>query len=255
MFDEEFSIGDSIFHNADPRVKTIIAFLIIISVILSNNITSCGVILAFLIISILIAKLSLLKVAKRVLVVNSFVIFLWFFLPFSTPGREIFQIHGLSASYEGIYQAILITLKANSAVLTIICFINTTPVPILGHGLYKLKVPPKFILLFLLTYRYISVIFEEFSRMLNAAKIRNFHPKTNLHTYRTYSYMLAMGLIKSYERGKRVYNAMVLRGFNGKFYSLQDFNLSRNDIIIAYLSLFIIVISNFTSYIQNFWRY
>lgn len=254
MFDDEFNNGNSIFHNADPRVKTILAFLIIISVILSNNITTCGVILVFLMISIFIARLSVLKVTKRVLVVNSFVVFLWFFLPFSTPGREIFHIHGLSASYEGIYQAILITLKANSAVLTIICFINTTSVPILGHGLYRLKFPPKFILLLLLTYRYISVIFEEFSKMLNAARVRNFHPKTNLHTYRTYSYMLAMVLIKSYERGKRVYNAMMLRGFNGRFYSLQDLTLSKNDIIIAYLSLFFIVISNFSSYIQNFWR-
>ncbi len=187
---------------------------------------------------VIIANLSIFKVIKRLVIVNSFVLFLWFFLPFSTPGRELVNIYGLEVTYEGLIQTILITLKANSAVLVVMSFINTTPIPILGHGLSKLKLPAKFVLLFLLSYRYIGVIFEEFTRMMNAARVRNFNPRTNLHTYKTFSYMLAMVLIKSYERGKRVYNAMMLRGFNGKFYSLQELKLSKYDLMVAYLSFF-----------------
>jgi cobalt/nickel transport system permease protein len=248
MFEETFCSGDSIFHKADPRVKLVLALMFIIAIILNYNLTSAIFIFSSTILLIPLAQLSLIKVLKRLMVVNSFILFLWLFLPFSTPGTPIFHIYKFHATIEGIMQSLLITLKANSAILVIICFINTTSIPLLGHALYRLKLPSKFVLLFLLTYRYIGVISEEFTRLMNAAKVRNFSPKTNLHTYKTISYMLAMVLIKSYERGKRVYNAMILRGFNGKFYSLHESKLSTNDVVISFLSLFIIAISHLNYY-------
>ncbi len=244
MLEEEFSIGDSIFHKGDPRIKIILALELILAIVLNNDVISALLVFCFTLLCVLIARLRLIKVIKRLLVINTFIAFLWLFLPFSTPGRTLFHIFGFKATLEGIIQSLLITLKANSAFLVIICFVATTPIPLLGHGLYKLKVPSKFILLFLLTYRYINVIFEEFTRLMNAAKIRNFYPKTNIHTYKTIAYILAMVLIKSYERGKRVYNAMVLRGFNGKFYSLTETRISANDLIIVGIAFSIVFLAN-----------
>jgi cobalt/nickel transport system permease protein len=39
-----------------------------------------------------------------------------------------------------------------------------------------------------------------------------------------------MVLIKSFERAERVYQAMLLRGFQGRFYSLQEFHLRLHDL-------------------------
>lgn len=60
-------------------------------------------------------------------------------------------------------------------------------------------------------------------------KIRGFSPKTNLHTYRTYAYVVGMLLVKSYERARRVEAAMLCRGFDGRFYDLSEFSYKLSD--------------------------
>ena len=60
-------------------------------------------------------------------------------------------------------------------------------------------------------------------------KIRGFQPRTNLHTYRSYAYLAAMLLVRSYDRADRVFQAMLCRGFHGVFYSLRTFSWQRRD--------------------------
>lgn len=257
MLQETFCIGNSIFHKADPRIKILLVTSYILATVLNYNIISASLFFLFTIFLIFLSKVSIWEVIKRLALVNTFVFFLWIFLPFSTPGHTVFTIYKLNASIEGIFQALLITLKANTAVLSIIVFISTSSIPMIGHALYKLKFPQNFVLLFLLTYRYLDVIFSEFSRLYCAALIRNFVPKTNIHTYKTISYMVAMVLIRAYERGKRVYDAMLLRGFNGKFYSLQELKITKRDLLLSYLTLFFVVISllpHYTYFYQPFQR-
>ena len=40
--------------------------------------------------------------------------------------------------------------------------------------------------------------------------------------------MIGALLLKGFERGERVYKAMLCRGFKGRFYSLQEFATDRN---------------------------
>lgn len=47
-----------------------------------------------------------------------------------------------------------------------------------------------------------------------AARVR---AKTNMHTYRTFGNMLGMVFVHSFDRSVRVYEAMILRGFSGRF--------------------------------------
>ena len=60
-------------------------------------------------------------------------------------------------------------------------------------------------------------------------KIRGFQPRTNLHTYRSYAYLAGMLLVRSYDRGENVFQAMLCRGFHGVFYSLKTFSWRRQD--------------------------
>ena len=82
-----------------------------------------------------------------------------------------------------------------------------------------------------MTYRYVFVIEQEYQRLLKAVKIRNFQPKTNMHTYRTYAYLVGMLFVRASARAERVHHAMLCRGFKGKFYCLYDFSVSRLDLI------------------------
>jgi cobalt/nickel transport system permease protein len=103
----------------------------------------------------------------------------------------------------------------------------------LGHGLHRLGVPAKLVYLLLITYRYLFVMEQEFQRLKRAAQIRGFTPRTDLHTYRTYAYLIGMLLVRAATRSERVHQAMVLRGFCGRFYSLAEHPARRSNRIFA----------------------
>ena len=59
--------------------------------------------------------------------------------------------------------------------------------------------------------------------MVRAAKIRSFRPRTNVHTYKTFAYFIAMLFVRAASRADRVYRAMRCRGFTGRLYCLAEF--------------------------------
>ena len=107
--------------------------------------------------------------------------------------------------------------------------------------MHELRAPKKIVHLFFFTYRYIHVIHREYVRLLNAMKIRGFRPRTNMHTYKTFAYLVGMLLVKSCDRAQRVHNAMLCRGFRGKLYSLSEFSLRTTDVISLILMLLVIL--------------
>jgi cobalt/nickel transport system permease protein len=121
-----------------------------------------------------------------------------------------------------------------------IALLATTPIFTLGRAMSKLYFPDKIIHLFLFTYRYIHVIFQEYRRLTNAMRIRGFMPRTNIHTYRSYAYLVGMLLVRSYDRAERIHRAMLCRGFSGKYYTLSRFSINIGDIL--YLSLMLAAI-------------
>ncbi len=232
MFDSIFQEGTSFIYHVDPRVRILsglfTAFLIAFLKKIDTAIIAFFVSLTF----ILVFHLPIRNLIKTLFFANFFIAFLWLFVPFSIHGQPIFHVWRWIATVNGIKLAFLITLKCNAILMIIISFIATVPLPILGYALDSLKFPNKLILIFLMSYRYIHVIFDEYNRLTQALQIRCFKPKTNLRTYRTYAYLIAMVFIRSYERGIRIYNAMLLRGFNGKFYSLRKFHIKIQDIFL-----------------------
>ena len=234
---EQFAKGSSCLHRFDPRLKIIIAalFSIIIAIANQYNVVLIGLMFALFLIAI--SRLNLLSVLYRLLIINGFILILWFFLPFSMPGKLLFKIGPLIATKEGINYALIISLKSNVIIMVNIALLSTSSVFTLVHALSHLYVPKKLIHLFFFSFRYIHVIYLEYTKLKNAMKIRCFKPGTNLHTYKTYAYLIGMLLIKSYDRSKSIYNAMLCRGFKGDYYILNHFSLGVYDIISYLLML------------------
>ncbi|MGD9241015.1 MAG: energy-coupling factor transporter transmembrane component T, partial [Desulfobacterales bacterium] len=88
---------------------------------------------------------------------------------------------------------------------------------------------------------YIFVIEHEYLRLMRAAKIRGFRPGTNVNTYRTFAYIIGMLFVRSAARAERVHQAMLCRGFKGKFYSLQEFQIGSASWAFAIIMTAIIV--------------
>jgi cobalt/nickel transport system permease protein len=240
MIEEEFSTGKSFVHGLDPRIKIIVAALFSVVVATSTNFTALIPALAVSLFLIVLTKLSTRKVFYRLLLVNGLILFLWLLLPFTFKGEQLFTIGPLVGTKEGVMYASQITVKCNAILLAMIALLATIPVFTLGHAMSQLYFPEKIIHLFLFTYRYIHVIFQEYHRLINAMRIRGFIPQTNLHTYRSYAYLVGMLLVKSYDRAERVHKAMLCRGFSGKYFTLSRFSIKIGDIF--YLSFMLAAI-------------
>jgi cobalt/nickel transport system permease protein len=228
-----FTHGNSVIHRLDPRVKLILAFLFSVVVAVSSRWSPFipGFGMAFIL--VLAAGLPLRKVFARLIVVNGLILFLWFFLPFTVKGMCLWTFGPFVATKEGTLLAALITIRSNVIVLALLALVSTTPVFALGHAMKDLGVPEKIVQLFFFTSRYIHVIHGEYQRLIRALKMRGFRGKSDLHTYRTYAYLVGMLLVRSYERAERVKEAMLCRGFQGRFYALSEFHLGLEELFVA----------------------
>jgi len=229
MHIEEFAIGNSWIHELDPRVKIIVTVIFSLVVALNQNLA--GTALSLLLPTALLAagRLNIAKVLVRLAIVNGFMAFIWFFLPFTVPGETICTLGPLSIQKEGIQGALLITLKSNSIILMVITLLGTSQIFTLVHALSHLGVPDKLVHLFFFCFRYVHVIHEEYHRLINAMKIRGFRLKTDMHTYRAYAYLVGMLLVRSFDRSKRILQAMKCRGFKGRFYILHHYQMKSYD--------------------------
>ncbi len=239
MIEEPFASGDSLLHRRDARVKILAACALTLVVALSQSflVAATGLIGAILL--LLAARLQASLVLRHLLAANLFILFLWLTLPLTYGGDTLTALGPIALSSGGIRLSALITLKSNAIILILLALLSTSNIASLGHGLEGLAVPPKLCFMLLSTYRYIFVIHQEYQRLQRAARMRGFVARTNLHTYRTFSHLFAMTLVKSWNRARRVHQAMLLRGFNGQLIPLHQPQLTVADhLFLAALLIF-----------------
>jgi len=229
MLDESFALGGSILHKLDPRAKILAALPPAFLTAVLQDLKAAAVSLTFALILTALSRPPARKLAGRILTVNGFVAFLWIVLPFSTPGERLASFGPLSVTYEGLQLALLVTLKSNALFLLFLGLVATTPAPDLGRSLGMLGAPDRLCQLLIFSYRYVHVLAQEYQRLAVAIRVRGFKPGMNLHTYRTAAYLAAMLLVRGYDRAQRVRQAMVLRGFDGRFHSLAEYSLRAPD--------------------------
>jgi len=237
VIEADFSEGNSIIHKLDPRVRTVAAFAFSIVVAVSDRFPALLFAIFTSIALVSLARLSIKLVLSRLLVVNILIFLLWLILPFTFEGERLFSLGPFTASMEGIIYSVLITIKSNSIILVLMALTATMSVFSMGKAMRHLYIPSKIVHLFLFTYRYIHAIHREYIRLRDAMDIRGFRPGTNMHTYRSYAYLIGMLLVKSHDRAERVRAAMLCRGFRGRFYDLSEFLLKPIDLIMLVIML------------------
>jgi len=239
---EEFSEGESFLHKADPRLKIIVFSIFSILCAIANGLKTPALFLIYSVFSVFVAHLKLRPLFSRLFIANIFIFFIWIFVPISYPGNPYIQLWRIRINHEGLYYALSITIKANAIIIATITLLGTSTINSLAHAMLHLKAPRKLVTVFFLFYRYITVIHDEYLKIRRAALVRGFVPKTNIHTYKTYAYMVGGMLIKSYERAEEIYRAMLCRGFHEFFPLFEHFYTSKSDIIFSVLSIFIFIL-------------
>ncbi len=241
MIQEPFATGNSFIHKLDPRLRFVSAAAYSITIALSNGFPALFTSLAFSIMLVLLARLDMTKVLGRLLSVFWFLLLIWLMLPITFDGPPLYTWGPITITLSGMILSAQITIKSIAILLALMALIATMSITTLGKTLARLKLPGKLVQLLLMTYRYIFVIEQEYKRLYTAIKIRGFQPGTNLHSYKTFAYLIGMLFVRASTRAERVHQAMQLRGFQGKFYTLDSFPLSGKNRMFTLLMMAIIL--------------
>ena len=237
-FLDQYSDRDSFVHRLDPRTKLVAVFLFILAVAL----TSPAMWLIFAVYFVIMAALVLLSrvpvfyVLKRSLVIIPFVLLIAIFVPFFKEGEAAASFHiwawQVSVTYHGLQVLGTILAKAWLSVLGLILLTSTTKIADLLRGLEQFHLPRVMVMILSFMYRYIFVLVDEAMRMKQARDSRNFGGR-RLWQIRTIGNMTGTLFIRSYERGERVYAAMLARGFDGQSRTLHQLNFGTSDILFG----------------------
>lgn len=223
MIAEPLAHGDTWLHRLDPRLRIVVATVFCCTVAVFNEFTALTAAGAAAAVLLSISGLAMRAVARRLAVVGGFLLVIWLVLPLTYEGALLGWLGPLPVYRPGIALSARITLKAFTIVAVFTALVATVPVSTLGQSLGRLRVPAKLVYLLLMCYRYTFVIEQEYQRLRAAMKIRGFEPRTNLHTYRSYAYLVGMLFVRAAARAERVHQAMRCRGFDGRFHSLVVF--------------------------------
>lgn len=150
---------------------------------------------------------------SRVRVILPLVVFVAAFVPFVRGGPAV-EVGPLSVSEAGLATFALVTAKAAIGALSAILLGATTSFPDILHGLERLRVPRLLTVIAAFMYRYVFVIVDEARRMRAALSARAYRPR-HLGQAAAIGRLVTALFLRSYERGERVYLAMLARGYAG----------------------------------------
>ena len=224
--------GTSPLHRARPQCKLAAAVLFVLAVVTTPReaFWAFGVYAAALIVLARVAGLPLTTLARRLVIELPFLLFA-VFLPLVGQGERV-EVLGVSLAVEGLWAAWNIVAKGTIGVATSVILAATTPVPELLRGLERLRLPAAFTTVAGFMVRYLDVITDEVRRM-RIARISRGHDPRWIWQARAVAATAGTLFIRSYERGERVYLAMVSRGYAGSMPVLQDLAASRGQWLAA----------------------
>lgn len=207
--------GHSPVHRLAPQAKVAALLVFVLGVVVTPREAMWAFgIHAFLLLAVIVfAELPLGFVLRRMTIEVPFVAFA-LFLPFLGGGPQT-EVLGIGLSTEGLWGAWNILVKGSLGVGASVTLIATTEIPELLHGLDRLRVPRLFTAIAGFMVRYIDVIAGEIQRTRTAMTARGHDPRW---LWQVGPLATAAGalFVRSFERGERVHQAMVARGYDGR---------------------------------------
>jgi cobalt/nickel transport system permease protein len=229
----------SFLEQADSRLKIvgILAWSFLLA--LTQQIEAALAGLAGSVVLIIISGLPPRLVIKRLSAVNFFILFLWLVLPFSFsyPGEVVARLGPLEVTRQGLDLAWLLTVKGNAVALGAVAFFGSSSIFELAAAAKRLGAPEKMTVIFVLMFRYLQVIGQEYARLRLAMKARGFRPAMTMHSYRSYANLIGMLLVRSMDRAARIHAAMLCRGYNGRFWLSGGACFKKTDWALSFLLL------------------
>lgn len=206
--------GNSPVHDLPPHCKLAATFGFVIVVVSTPReaVWAFGLYALLIAAAAAVARIPAGFLLRRLLIEVPFVAFA-VLMPFVAQGERV-EVLGMSLSVSGLWGAWNVLAKGTLGVAASVLLASTTELRALLLGLQRLKLPPLLVQIASFMIRYGDVISDELRRMSIARRSRGFEARGIRH-WGVLAKTAGALFIRSYERGERVYLAMVSRGYAG----------------------------------------
>jgi cobalt/nickel transport system permease protein len=235
-------------HRLTPRTRLVCALLFVFATTLTPNgrwltwaIHGAG--LGLLILG---SRLTWPVLLRRVAIEMVFVSVVLVGTLFRSGGDVLWRWGWLQVTTMGLGVLGSVTAKALLCLVMMNLLVLTTSIPALLHGFAALGTPPILVAIMAAMYRYIGVLVEEFNTMQRAAASRNllggrWAGKTRLQRL-VVGNMMGSLFIRTYERGDRVHQAMLSRGYRGLPLLTESFQEKRADVMAVTMTVMLLLL-------------
>ena len=230
---DSYSSVDAPYQRLDARVKIIVtlAFGVIMAVSVGDRPLKVAPFFLFAMVLALISRIPVAVLLRRMLPALPFFLFASLILGFS----------------KGSQAAIAAFLKAFLSVLSVIILVSTTRFSNLLKGLEGLKLSTLLVSMISFVYRYLFIIADEYGHIKIARESRNFGGSKRWQ-WKAIGHSVGTLFLHSYERGDRVYSAMVARGYEGNIRTLGVQKIRSMDIIFVAISIVYLLLAGSISW-------
>ncbi|MFD9409147.1 cobalt ECF transporter T component CbiQ [Streptomyces sp. NPDC059989] len=213
--------GHSPVHELPPHCKLAATFAFVVIVVSTPReaVWAFGLYAALIAAAAAVARIPAGFLLRRLLIEVPFVAFA-VLMPFVAEGERV-DVLGMSLSVSGLWGAWNVLAKGTLGVAASVLLASTTELRALLLGLQRLKLPPLLVQIASFMIRYGDVIGDELRRMSIARRSRGFEARGIRH-WGVLAKTAGALFIRSYERGERVYLAMVSRGYAGSMPVIDD---------------------------------
>lgn len=207
-----FVHADSGVHRLAPECKVVATVLFVFAVVATPReaFWAFAVDAAILVAVALVARVPLLRWGRRCLVEVPFLVFAAF-LPFVGTAPYV-EVGPLTLSEPGLWGAWNIAVKGTLGVAASALLTATTTVPDLLRALERMRVPRSLVAIATFMIRYGEVLADDLRRMRIARISRGDDPRW-IWQVRAVARTAGALFVRAYERGERVYVAMLARGY------------------------------------------
>lgn len=249
LFSEQFAARAGFLQSLDIRIKliTFLLLLILVSVLHTPGTLWCLYALSLALAAV--SRIPLWFFLKRV----------WLFVPlFSaaivlpavlniiTPGEHLWTVMTLKQSYawgpyaipaeiavtrQGLWSAIMLVSRVAASVSFAVLFTLTHRWAVIFAGLRSLRVPRIFVMTLSMTERYLFVLLRMVQDMYRARKSRTIRPLAVAAERSWIASRIGVTFKKSVEMSEDIYKAMLSRGFQGEYRSLNRYSATLLDAV------------------------
>ncbi len=230
---DEMAARKTQINQVHPLGKLLVTVLYIVCVVSFHKYDIIGILpfAVYPLIMFALADIPIKKGFRKLRIILPLVCFVGVFNPFFDH-LPMFKI-GTFIVTGGMISMVTLIIKGIFALLASFLLIATTGIEKICHALRLLHIPNILVTQILLTYRYITVLLSEANAVVQAYSLRA--PGEKGVKYKIWGSLIGQLLLRSIDRAGKLYDSMLLRGFQGEYYYLNAGKFTALDYVYLFV--------------------